>query len=274
MKIYLHRRGIPVDLTGHFLTPPATHPRTFPLVFDGEPLCHLPRADFDFWVDELRRLKQTQENGIPQHLEVAAFRHGTGAFEGIFVFSHPGRLVRPVKHLKSGLLEWIGPLGQPWMSIACLEEEVLESHQLLEKQKSMIKMYTDRPDSVAPPHVTSFKEIIDQYKTGAEVKEEIGGVLGDSFTTKMAKNNQTAPILYTHVEISPTSMLSITSSLTPFSNHNQSPRNMYQCQMLKQTMATPFHSVPYRTDNKAYRVMFPQNPVVRTKEFRDYKYVI
>lgn len=96
--------------------------------------------------------------------------------------------------------------------------------------------------------------------------------MGVAFVSKMAKNNQTVPILYSHVEINPSAMLSITSSLTPFSNHNQSPRNMYQCQMLKQTMATPFHSIPYRTDNKAYRLMFPQYPSVRTKEFRDYKY--
>ena len=34
-------------------------------------------------------------------------------------------------------------------------------------------------------------------------------------------------------------MLSIAASLTPFSDYNQSPRNMYQCQMAKQTMGTP-----------------------------------
>ena len=34
-------------------------------------------------------------------------------------------------------------------------------------------------------------------------------------------------------------MLSVVASLTPFSDYNQSPRNMYQCQMGKQTMGTP-----------------------------------
>ena len=34
-------------------------------------------------------------------------------------------------------------------------------------------------------------------------------------------------------------MLSVVASLTPFSDFNQSPRNMYQCQMGKQTMGTP-----------------------------------
>ena len=34
-------------------------------------------------------------------------------------------------------------------------------------------------------------------------------------------------------------MLSVVASLTPWSDYNQSPRNMYQCQMGKQTMGTP-----------------------------------
>ncbi|CAG8735846.1 14203_t:CDS:2, partial [Racocetra fulgida] len=36
----------------------------------------------------------------------------------------------------------------------------------------------------------------------------------------------------THIEIEPTSMLSILANLTPFSDYNQSPRNMYQCQVV------------------------------------------
>lgn len=35
----------------------------------------------------------------------------------------------------------------------------------------------------------------------------------------------------THLELKPASMLSAVASLTPFSDHNQSPRNMYQCQV-------------------------------------------
>jgi hypothetical protein len=34
-------------------------------------------------------------------------------------------------------------------------------------------------------------------------------------------------------------MLSVVASMTPYSDYNQSPRNMYQCQMGKQTMGTP-----------------------------------
>jgi DNA-directed RNA polymerase beta subunit len=44
---------------------------------------------------------------------------------------------------------------------------------------------------------------------------------------------------FTHEELDTSSMLSEVANFTPFSDFNQSPRNMYQCQMGKQTMGTP-----------------------------------
>ncbi|KAF9266268.1 DNA-directed RNA polymerase I polypeptide 2 [Marasmius fiardii PR-910] len=67
----------------------------------------------------------------------------------------------------------------------------------------------------------------------------------------------------THVEHNPTNFLSILANLTPFSDFNQSPRNIYQCQMGKQTMGTPSTALARRTDNKLYRLQSGQSPVVR-----------
>ncbi|WVR09206.1 hypothetical protein IAU60_006268 [Kwoniella sp. DSM 27419] len=67
----------------------------------------------------------------------------------------------------------------------------------------------------------------------------------------------------THMELDPTSMLSVIANLTPFSDFNQSPRNMYQCQMGKQSMGTPSTALNKRTDNKMYRLQSGQTPVVR-----------
>ena len=69
--------------------------------------------------------------------------------------------------------------------------------------------------------------------------------------------------LTTHQEVSQQSILSTVASLTPFSDHNQSPRNMYQCQMAKQTMGTSSLVIPFRGDQKVYRLMTPQSPIVR-----------
>ncbi|CZT06028.1 DNA-directed RNA polymerase I polypeptide 2 [Rhynchosporium agropyri] len=74
----------------------------------------------------------------------------------------------------------------------------------------------------------------------------------------------------THVEFDPTNILSILANMTPFSDFNQSPRNMYQCQMGKQSMGTPGTAHRYRSDNKTYRLQTGQTPVVRAPLHNEY----
>lgn len=74
----------------------------------------------------------------------------------------------------------------------------------------------------------------------------------------------------THEEIHPTGMLSVVASLTPWSDHNQSPRNMYQCQMGKQTMAFSSQAINCRADQKLYHLQTPQTPIVRTSAYVKY----
>lgn len=69
----------------------------------------------------------------------------------------------------------------------------------------------------------------------------------------------------THREIDPMNVLSVVASMTPLSDMNQSPRNMYQCQMGKQTMGTPCSNYHFRTDNKMYRLQTPQAPIVQNR---------
>lgn len=101
-----------------------------------------------------------------------------------------------------------------------------------------------------------------QVATG---KEELIGPMEQVFMDIAVLPADVRPGVTTHAELSPTSMLSLAASLTPFSDLNQSPRNMYQCQMGKQTMGTPYHSFTHRVDNKVYRIQTPQAAIVQTK---------
>jgi len=76
----------------------------------------------------------------------------------------------------------------------------------------------------------------------------------------------------THQELKQRNILSIIAATIPFLEYNQSPRNMYQCQMGKQTMGTPYHNHPYRSDNKIYKLTYPQLPIVRTKVHDEYDF--
>lgn len=47
---------------------------------------------------------------------------------------------------------------------------------------------------------------------------------------------------------------------------------MYQCQMAKQTMGSAIHNYPYRFDNKLYRILTPQVPMLRCFGYDDYQF--
>ncbi|KAF1985390.1 beta and beta-prime subunits of DNA dependent RNA-polymerase [Aulographum hederae CBS 113979] len=94
-------------------------------------------------------------------------------------------------------------------------------------------------------------------------KEDYVGALEQPFMSIACTAPEIVPGEHTHVEYDPTNILSIVANQTPFSDFNQSPRNMYQCQMGKQTMGTPGVVLKYRSDNKLYRIQSGQTPIVR-----------
>lgn len=76
---------------------------------------------------------------------------------------------------------------------------------------------------------------------------------------------------YTHCEITPSSIFSPAGSLIPFPDHNQSPRNTYQCAMSQQAVG----AVPdfrCRTDNAFNMMNYVQKPLVMTKMSTYFKY--
>lgn len=72
----------------------------------------------------------------------------------------------------------------------------------------------------------------------------------------------------THIELCPSAILGLVASSVPFCNHNQSPRNTYQCAMGKQALGVPALSAPLRTDNVWLQLAHPQRPLVDSPALR------
>ncbi|KAH8738499.1 hypothetical protein FG386_001881 [Cryptosporidium ryanae] len=69
----------------------------------------------------------------------------------------------------------------------------------------------------------------------------------------------------THLEIDPLSILGVVSGLIPYPNHNQSPRNTYQCAMGKQVMGAVGFNQFLRCDSVLYLLVYPQKPLCKTR---------
>ncbi|CAB4057057.1 DNA-directed RNA polymerase I subunit RPA2 [Lepeophtheirus salmonis] len=151
--------------------------------------------------DKLRILKVRKERGVPRVMEIVLIPYDDdsklqGQYPGLFLFTGPARMMRPVINLAADDVEFIGTFEQVFLNICIQPEE-------------------------AYPGVT------------------------------------------THRELRPTTFLSNLASLIPLPDFNQSPRNMYQCQMGKQTMATPIHTWHSNSETKIYRLQTPTSPFFR-----------
>jgi len=171
---------------------------------DGRVLGHMSVKKAQEAAQLLRHWKVRDEKRIPKELEIGFVPTSNGGlYPGLYMFSGPARMIRPVKYIPADKVDFVGPFEQQYMTIACTETDII-------------------------------------------------------------------PNLTTHIEYKPTNILSILANMTPFSDFNQSPRNMYQCQMSKQAMGTPSSNMMMRADNKAYLLQTGQTPVVRPPLYNEY----
>ena len=164
-----------------------------------------------------------------------------------------GRPVRPLVHLDKGeypfgeiqkTMTWKEMVMGTYPKTQMLEIPSSVFFDPLEKEKPTYEEYI----SLLKP----FKGII-EYVDPYEANEAFIAMYPDVLEKET-----------THVEVHPSTMLGLLTSIIPFPNHNQSPRNQLSCSQSKQGISVYSTNYMNRYDNQTHILCYGEAPLVRS----------
>lgn len=140
--------------------------------------------------------------------------------------------------LSSGCVEYISAVEEQGLLVApskaALQQRVLERLEHSDLQKQL-------DDLEKLPLGNQDRDLIQPLKSRLE--------------------RETLRRMYTHCELDPASQLGITASTIPLPNHNQAPRNIFQCSMGRQAIGVYSSRHANRFDTTARVLAWPSRPI-------------
>jgi DNA-directed RNA polymerase II subunit RPB2 len=165
-----------------------------------------------------------------------------------------GRLYRPLLKVKNNkLLLTNEMLNEIDMNI---------NSKKISTWNDFISKYNDAIEYVDCEESENLMIAMTTYILNEERNKMLNKVISDNNNTINRYSNVYRK--FTHCELNPAMMLGSVSSNIPFSEHNQSPRNIYNFSQARQAMGIHVSSLRHRID-LTYQLFHPQIPLVHTR---------
>ena len=173
----------------------------------------------------------------------------------VFIFVDEGRPMRPLIHL--------GPRGK--IPLEALQKGGSWRNLVMGVLPQTIARGLSQGgfiDPLAAEVAPSLESYVERLAVDAGVIEYMDPYeMNECFIANFPENIQADT---SHLEIHPSTIVGLLTSMIPYANHNQSPRNQLSCSQSKQGLSVYSTAFQNRFDNQVHVLCYGQAPLVRT----------
>jgi len=179
----------------------------------------------------------------------------------IRIYTDVGRPVRPLIILNNGETSIFEKKYNNWFDLI-----IGKYNNYKEKERSEEIYYKD--EYINPKSLEFFKgksddKILEELEKEGAIIEYIDPQESDTCYIAMTKKDITN--FHTHLEIHPSTMLSVVSANIPMSNHNAAARNVFHAAQTKQAIGVYATNFTKRFDTFGFIQHYAQKPIINTR---------